>query len=149
MISSEVSYHVLLGRPCLHKRRLIPLTYHQCVKGRLNEKPIRIAANPSPFNQNEVNFIEIMFYGKLALAEEYPISKTLGAPIPEEEDEESNNHDMRNFFGRKRRKKKEANSSDSWRCVIIQKPEGRHDIAYKGTWDMNAICCRYSILYPL
>ena len=28
VINSEVSYHVLLGRPWLHKHRLIPSTYH-------------------------------------------------------------------------------------------------------------------------
>lgn len=62
VINSEVSYHILLGRPWLHKHHLIPSTYHQCVKGRLNEKPIRIPANSNPFSQGEVNFIEAMFY---------------------------------------------------------------------------------------
>ena len=46
MINSEVSYHILLGRPWLHKHCFIPSTYHQCVKGRLNGRPIRIPANP-------------------------------------------------------------------------------------------------------
>ena len=50
VINLEVSYHVLLGCPSLHKHRLIPSMYHQCVKGRLNERPIRIPANPNPFN---------------------------------------------------------------------------------------------------
>ena len=36
VVRTEVSYHVLLGRPWLHKHRLVPSTYHQCVKGRLN-----------------------------------------------------------------------------------------------------------------
>ena len=44
--NSKVSYHILLGCPQLHKNRLIPSTYHQCVKGR----PVRIPANPNPFN---------------------------------------------------------------------------------------------------
>ena len=39
VINSEISYHVLLGRPWLHKHYLIPSTYHQCVKGRLNRRP--------------------------------------------------------------------------------------------------------------
>ena len=43
VVRTEVSYHVLLGRPWLHKHRLVPSTYHQCVKGRLNGKMIRIA----------------------------------------------------------------------------------------------------------
>ena len=58
VINSEVSYHVLLGRPWLHKYRLIPSTYHHCVKGRLNGRPVRIPANHNPFSQGEVNFVE-------------------------------------------------------------------------------------------
>ena len=62
VINSEVSYHVLLGRPWLHKHRLIPSMYHQFVKGRLNGRPVRIPANHNPFSQGEVNFVETMFY---------------------------------------------------------------------------------------
>ena len=54
VVKMEVSYHVLLGRPWLHMHRLVPSSYHQCVKGRLNGRMIRIAANPSPFEQAEV-----------------------------------------------------------------------------------------------
>ena len=49
MVKTEVSYHVLLERPWLHKHQLVLSTYHQCVKGRLNGRMIRIAANPLPF----------------------------------------------------------------------------------------------------
>ena len=79
----------------------------------MDKKPIRIAANPSPFNQNEVNFVETMFYDELAPAKECPISRALGAPILEEKDMESNNHDLRNLLDRKRQKKEETISSDS------------------------------------
>ena len=40
VVKIDVSYHVLLGKPWLHKHRLVPSTYHQCVKGRLNSKMI-------------------------------------------------------------------------------------------------------------
>ena len=40
VVDSMVPYHILLGRPSLHKYQLISSTYHQCVKGRLNGKPI-------------------------------------------------------------------------------------------------------------
>uniref|UniRef100_A0A2N9GS47 RNA-directed DNA polymerase n=1 Tax=Fagus sylvatica TaxID=28930 RepID=A0A2N9GS47_FAGSY len=56
VVDSVVPYHILLGRPWLHKHQLIPSTYHQCVKGRLNGKPIRIAANSAPFDQSESHF---------------------------------------------------------------------------------------------
>ena len=61
VVRTEVSYHVLLGRSWLHKHRLVPSTYHQCVKGRLNDRVIRIAANPSPFEQAEAHLVETMF----------------------------------------------------------------------------------------
>ena len=50
VINSEVSYHVLMGCPWLHKHHLIPSTYHQCVKERLNGRPVRIPANYNPFS---------------------------------------------------------------------------------------------------
>ena len=49
VVKIEVSYHILLGRPWLHKHCLIPSAYHQYVKGRLNGRMIWIAANPSLF----------------------------------------------------------------------------------------------------
>ena len=51
VINSEVSYHVLLGRTWLHKHYLVPSIYHQCVKRRLNGRPIRIPTNHNPFSQ--------------------------------------------------------------------------------------------------
>ena len=86
VINSEISYHVLLGRPWLHKHRLVPYTYHQCVKGRLNGSLVRISTNHNPFSQGEVNFVEIMFYNELDLDDESLTSGTPGAPILEEEE---------------------------------------------------------------
>jgi hypothetical protein len=45
VIDSAVSYHVHLDRPWLHKHKLVSSTYHQCVKGRLNGKPIGLPTN--------------------------------------------------------------------------------------------------------
>ena len=70
VINSEVSYYVLLGQPWLYKHRLIPSMYHQCVKGRLNGRPVRIPTNLNPFSQGEVNFVETMFYNELDLDDE-------------------------------------------------------------------------------
>ena len=54
MMKTKVSYHVLSGRPWLHEHQLVPSTYHQCVKGRLNDRMIRIVANPSPFERRRL-----------------------------------------------------------------------------------------------
>ena len=62
LVKTKVSYHILLGRPWLYKQRLVPSTYHQCVKGRLNDRMIRIAANPLPFKQAKAHLVETMFY---------------------------------------------------------------------------------------
>ena len=75
VVKMEVSYHVLLGRPWLHKHQLVPCTYHQCVKGRLNGRMICIAANPSPFEQAEAHLVETMFYNQWAPSEESLVSK--------------------------------------------------------------------------
>uniref|UniRef100_A0A2N9H986 Integrase catalytic domain-containing protein n=1 Tax=Fagus sylvatica TaxID=28930 RepID=A0A2N9H986_FAGSY len=66
VVNAEAPYHVLLGRLWLHKHKLVSSTYHQCVKGRLNGKPIRIAANSSPFDQTEAHFVEAALYDELS-----------------------------------------------------------------------------------
>ena len=102
VINQEVSYHILLGRSWLHKHRLIPSTYHQWLKGRLNGRPIKISASPSPFSRREVNFTETMFYDKLAPDDECPAPGTLRALVLEEEEEGSNTHDLRDLLDRKK-----------------------------------------------
>ena len=62
VVKTEVSYHILLGRPWLHKHHFIPFTYHQCVKGRLNGRMIWIVAKASPFEQAVAHLVETMFY---------------------------------------------------------------------------------------
>ena len=86
VINSEVSCHVLLGCPWLHKHRLIPSTYHQCGKGRLNGRLVRIPANHNPFSQGEVTFMETMFYDELKPDDESPTPGTPRAPILEKEE---------------------------------------------------------------
>ena len=101
VINLEVSYHVLLGCPWIHKHCLIPSTYHQCVKGRLNGRPVRIPANHNPFSQGRVSFVETMFYDVLEPDDESPTPGTPRAPILEEE-EGGGTHDLRNLLERKR-----------------------------------------------
>ena len=86
VVNAETLYHVLLGRPWLHKHKLVSSTYHQCVKGRLNGKPIRIAANSSPFDQTEAHFVEVALYDDLASTGEPSIVRPCGTPLPAWED---------------------------------------------------------------
>ena len=126
VINAKVSYHVLLGRSWLHKHRIIPFTYHQCIKVRLNGRPVKIPANRNPFSQGEVNFAEIMFYDELEPDDENPAPGTPGAPILEEEEEERGRgaRDLRNLLERKRQKR-EFSSSGSQECVVVQELGGR------------------------
>ena len=129
VINAEVSYHVLLGRLWLHKHRLIPSTYHQCIKRRLNGRAVRILANRNPFSQGEVNFVETMFYDELELDDESPTPGTSRAPILEEEEEEEGGggkgtRDLRNLLERKRQKR-ELSSLGSRECVVMRELGGR------------------------
>uniref|UniRef100_A0A2N9FLD6 Integrase catalytic domain-containing protein n=1 Tax=Fagus sylvatica TaxID=28930 RepID=A0A2N9FLD6_FAGSY len=126
VVNSEVPYHVLLGRPWLHKHKLISSTYHQCIKGRLNGKPIRIAANPSPFDQTEAHFIEAALYDELS-TEEPPIIKPSGTPLPDWEDIRNDpDVDLREVLERKKkRKERMAEEENAPRCIRVQMPDGR------------------------
>ena len=61
VIDSAVPYHALLGRPWLHRHKLVPSTYHQCVKGRFLSKPMRIPTNHTPFDLFEAHYFEANF----------------------------------------------------------------------------------------
>ena len=129
VIDSPVSYHTLLGRPWLHKHKLMPSTYHQCVKGRFNGKPIRIPANPTPFDISEAQYFEVTFYDKLTPNGEDSTSKLVGIPLPSWQDIENNPEiDMKSFLD-KRKKKRECGETSSGasqpRCVQVQLPDGR------------------------
>ena len=104
-MNAETPYHVLLGRPWLHKHKLVSSTYHQCVKGRLNRKPIRIAANSSPFDQTEAHFVEAARYDELSFTGDPPIVEPCGTPLPDWEDiKDDLEVDLRELLERKKRK---------------------------------------------
>uniref|UniRef100_A0A2N9ER61 RNA-directed DNA polymerase n=1 Tax=Fagus sylvatica TaxID=28930 RepID=A0A2N9ER61_FAGSY len=114
VVDSVVPYHILLGRPWLHKHQLIPSTYHQCVKGRLNGKPIRIAANSTPFDQSESHFIEAALYNETTPAGEASLAKPIGIPLPKwEEIKDVHEADLRDLLERKKKRKAEASTSKS------------------------------------
>ena len=93
-------------RPWLHKHQLIPSTYHQCVKGKLNDKMICIAANPSPFEQAEAHLVETMFNDQWAPFRESLVSKPQGTFMPRWEDIQNDPElDLRKLLLQKRRRK--------------------------------------------
>ena len=116
----------------MHKHRLVPSTYHQCVKGRLNGKMIRIATNPSPFEQAKAHLAETMFYDQWAPSGESSVSNPQGTFVPKWEGVQGDTKfNLRELLARKK-KRKEApaiESDDIPQCVRVQGPDGR--IVYK------------------
>ena len=132
VVRTEVSYHILLGRPWLHKHRLVPSTYHQCVKGRLNGKMIRIAANPSPFEQAEAHLVETMFYDQWAPSGENVVAKPQGTFVPRWKDvRDDPEPDLRELLARKKKRKEApaAELDEVPRCIRIRGLDGK--IVYK------------------
>ena len=82
VIDSSISYHALLGRPWLYKYKLVPSTYHQCVKGRFNGKLTCIPANPTPFDLSEAHYFKATFYDELTPSGEDSTSRPVGIPLP-------------------------------------------------------------------
>ena len=80
VIDLAVSYHALLGQPWLHRHKLVPSTYHQCVKGRFNDKPICIPTNHTPFDLFEAHHFEADFYDEFTPCGEDATSKPIGTP---------------------------------------------------------------------
>lgn len=70
VIDSTVSCLALLGRPWMHKYKLVLSIYHQCVEGLLDEKPIHIPHNDTPFDQAEANLLEVAIYNQLFISGE-------------------------------------------------------------------------------
>ena len=111
----------------MHKHRLVSFTYHQCVKGRLNGRMIRIVTNPSPFDQVEAHLVEIMFYDQWAPSGESLVSKPQGTFVPKWEDIQSDPEpDLRELLARKRKRKEApaAELGDMPQCVRVRGLDG-------------------------
>uniref|UniRef100_A0A2N9GLF3 Integrase catalytic domain-containing protein n=1 Tax=Fagus sylvatica TaxID=28930 RepID=A0A2N9GLF3_FAGSY len=93
--------------------------YHQCVKGRLNGKPIRIAANSCPFDQTEAHFVEAALYDDLASTGEPSIVRPCGTPLPAWEDiKDDPEIDLRELLQRKKkRKEREVEQGSAPQCT--------------------------------
>ena len=65
VIDAEVSYHLLLGTPWIHKSYTVPSTLHQCVKAIKGKKEILIPATKALFSQEEVYWIDSTFFDEV------------------------------------------------------------------------------------
>ena len=97
------------------------------MKGRLNGKPIRIATNPTPFDQSESHFVEATLYDEVAPTGEASLAKPVGIPLPKwEEIKDASEADLRDLLEQKRKCRVEASTSKSQpQCVRVRLPDGR------------------------
>ena len=93
---------------------------------------IRIAANPSPFEQAEVHLMETMFYDQWAPSGESLVSKPRGTFVPKWEDVQSDPEpDLRELLARKKKRKEApaAESDNTPQCIRVRGLDNR--IVYK------------------
>ena len=128
VINTDVWYHILSGRLWLHKHQHVPSTYHQCVKGKINGSHIRIAANPTPFQQTKAHLVEMTFYDEWASFGKSSMAKPMGTLMPRwEEIEDDQEPNLRELLIQKKRKNEEATRSKGSlsQCIQVNLPGGK------------------------
>ncbi|CAL2265922.1 unnamed protein product [Prunus armeniaca] len=127
VVDVDVAYHALLGRPWLNKHKLVVSTYHQCVKGRIGLRPLRIPGNQAPFNQNEAHYSETEFYTECTGVGSNP-SKDFGTYLPSwTEIRDLSNKELITIVDRERKRHSEVNNHayDHPQCSKVTLPDGR------------------------
>ncbi|CAL8169055.1 unnamed protein product [Prunus armeniaca] len=127
VVDVDVAYHALLGRPWLNKHKLMVSTYHQCVKGRIGLRPVRIPGNQAPFNKNKAHYFEAEFYTECTGAGSCP-SKDFGTYLPSwTEIRDLSNEELITIVDRERMKHSEVNNHayDHPQCLKVTLPNGR------------------------
>ncbi|CAL8137850.1 unnamed protein product [Prunus armeniaca] len=110
VVDVDVAYHALLGRPWLKKHKLVVSTYHQCVKGRIGLRPLRIPGNQAPFNQSEAQYSEAEFYTECTGVGSNP-SKNSGTYLPSwTEIRDLSNEELITIVDRERKRHSKANN---------------------------------------
>lgn len=66
VINTRPSYHILLGRPWIHKARAVPSSLHQCLKAVVNGKCVTIPTSIMPFKRREAHIVEVAFFEEAA-----------------------------------------------------------------------------------
>ncbi|KAH0636782.1 hypothetical protein KY285_036491 [Solanum tuberosum] len=64
VIDAKTSYNILLGRSWVHENKVIPSTYHQCLKYYEDGVAKRIIVDDNPFTEAEAHFADAKFYLK-------------------------------------------------------------------------------------
>ncbi|CAL2271168.1 unnamed protein product [Prunus armeniaca] len=127
VVDVDVAYHALLGRPWLNKHKLVVSTYHQCVKGRIGLRLLRIPGNQAPFNKDEAHYSEAEFYTECTGAGSNP-SKDFRTYLPSwTEIHDLSNEELITIVDRERKRHSEVNNHayDHPQCSKVTLPDGR------------------------
>ncbi|XP_070015817.1 uncharacterized protein [Nicotiana sylvestris] len=73
VIDAKTSYNVLLGRPWIHENKVVPSTYHHCLKYYEGEVEKKILAGDEPFTEAESHFADAKFYLKNRIVKEIKV----------------------------------------------------------------------------
>ncbi|XP_070026114.1 uncharacterized protein [Nicotiana sylvestris] len=73
VIDTKTSYNVLLGRPWIHENKVVPYTYHQCLKYYEGEVEKTVVADDEPFTEAESHFADAKFYLKNRIVKELKV----------------------------------------------------------------------------
>ncbi|CAL2277936.1 unnamed protein product [Prunus armeniaca] len=126
VVDVDVAYHALLGRSWLNKHKLMVSTYHQCVKGRIGLRPLRIPGNEAPFNKDEAHYSEAEFYTECTGVGSNP-SKNFGTYLLSwTEIRDLSNEELISIVDRERKRHSEVNSHayDHPQCSKVMLPDG-------------------------
>lgn len=86
MIDVGTFYHLLLGRPWIHKHKAVPSTYHQCLKAIYKDKKGHVNVSEWLFQRDEARFLEAVFFDELAEDGKVVPDRPRGIPLPAWED---------------------------------------------------------------
>ncbi|XP_070039298.1 uncharacterized protein [Nicotiana tomentosiformis] len=70
VIDAKTSYNVLIGRPWIHKNKVVPSTYHEYLKYYKGEVEKKIVTDDELFTEAESHFADIKFYLKNRIVKE-------------------------------------------------------------------------------
>ncbi|XP_070006858.1 uncharacterized protein [Nicotiana sylvestris] len=73
VIDAKTSYNVLLGRPWIHENKVVPSTYHQCLKYYKGGVEKTVVADAEPFTEAKSHFADVKFYLKNRIVKELKV----------------------------------------------------------------------------
>ena len=62
VMDGDTSYHIIIGHLWLKAHKVVPSTYHQCVKAIWGGRPVTIEATKMPYDRAELHYAEATLY---------------------------------------------------------------------------------------